>query len=170
VIGPGVPPVVVRERRAGDTRAVRRVARAAWRATYGGVLPDAFVRAVLRRAYDRRRLVEGLADPTLHAFVAEDSEVVGYADVRAREGGVELTRIYVHPARQGQGAGTALLRACVEAAKSVGAPALRVGVDPTNLAAIAWYRRRGFEPAGDGVLTIGRLERPLRTFALPLPA
>jgi ribosomal protein S18 acetylase RimI-like enzyme len=161
--------VPVRERRAGDGRAVRRVARAAWRATYEGRIPSDFVRAVLRRGYDRRRLVESLADRRRDAFVADDGEVVGYADLFApRRGDAELTRLYVRPDRQGRGIGRALLGAAVAAARRRRARAVEVGVDPTNERAIAWYLRQGFREKKGSTLEVGTLSRPIRTFSLAL--
>jgi ribosomal protein S18 acetylase RimI-like enzyme len=161
----------VRRRRATDAAGVRRVARAAWRATYEGKVPASFMRAVLRRGYDRRRLLESLADGRRDAFVADEGTVVGYADLLEEPAGrVELTRIYVRPGRQGRGIGRALLGACVAAARRRRASGLHVGVDPTNDRAIAWYRRRGFLAAGETTLEIGSLSRPLSLFFLPLRA
>jgi ribosomal protein S18 acetylase RimI-like enzyme len=163
--------VRVRERRASDTRAVRAVARATWRATYERLVPARFIRAVLRGGYDRRRLAEGLLQARRDAFVAQcGDEVVGYADViEEPPGRVELTRIYVRPDRQGTGVGAALLHACVAAARRRRAVALEVGVEPANERAIAWYRRRGFLPNGTSSLVVGSQSRPLSRLSLPLP-
>jgi len=162
--------IVVRERRASDTRAVRRIARTTWRATYEGRVPNAFIRAILRRGYDRRRMVENLLDPARHAFVAEaDGHLVGYADLR--EGDPlehELTRIYVLPTVQHTGCGRALLSRCVDVARARGARRLALDVDPANAPAISWYERRGFRRLGTEPFTVGRITRPALRMALDI--
>ncbi len=162
--------VLVRERRAADSRGMRLVARRAWRATYAGIAPDGLVKAVLRRGYDRRRLVETLADPQRDAFVAEDSgRVLGYADcLEDPPGRVELLRIYVLPAEQGRGIGRALLAACAEAAARRTVASIEVLVDRKNRRALLWYARQGFARTGTGAFVVGRWRRPQVRMSLPL--
>lgn len=162
--------VRVRPRLAGDTRAVRRVARATWRATYRGKVPDGFIRAILRRGYDRRRLVAGLADARRDAFVAELSgRVVGYADVVEEAPlHVELVRIYVLPFAQGTGLGRALLAAALGAARRRGATRLDVAVEPENDRALRWYEAQGFRRDGTAEFVLGPWTRPQVRLSLPL--
>jgi putative acetyltransferase len=54
-----------------------------------------------------------------------------------------LSPLSVRPTHQGQGLGTALVAAALEAAESLEAPALFLEGSP------AYYGRRGFEPASD---------------------
>lgn len=154
--------LLVRGRLASDGRAVRRVARAAWRATYAGIAPPGFVRAVLRGGYDRERLLRSLIDPARDAFVAvRGGRVVGYADAKARDAHlVELLRIYVDPDAQGGGAGHALLAAVLAAARARGARRVEAGVDPANAPALRWYARQGFSEARRDTFTLGRWRRP----------
>jgi ribosomal protein S18 acetylase RimI-like enzyme len=162
--------VAVRARRASDTRAVRRVARAAWRATYGPIAPPGLIATVLRRGYGRERLLEGLVEPRRDALVAEVSgAVVGYADVfQDASDACELRRIYVAPAHQGHGAGGALLSAAVEAARGRGAGRLDVAVDRENARAVQWYERRGFARCGTSRFDVGPWSRPQVRLSLPL--
>lgn len=152
----------VRARLASDGRAVRRVACAAWRATYAGIAPAGFVRAVLRAGYDRERLLRGLVDPARDAFVAvREGRVVGYADAKEREGGLaELLRIYVDPGEQGRGAGHALLEAVLAATRARGARRLEAGVDLENAPALRWYARQGFRVVRRDTFSVGRWSRP----------
>lgn len=69
-----------------------------------------------------------------HGFVAEDVP--------------ELT-IGMQPEVRGQGLGTALLHALLDAAAARGERAVSLSVDPANAAAIALYRKVGFEQVGD---------------------
>jgi ribosomal protein S18 acetylase RimI-like enzyme len=155
-------PITIQARRAGDAREVRRVARAAWRATYADLVPKGFIRAILRAGYHRERLLLGLLDPGRDAFVARrDGRVVGYADAVERGGGhVELTRIYVAPTHQGEGAGHALLEAVLAAMRTRGATRLEVHVEPSNVAALAWYARQGFSETGRDTFVVGPWTRP----------
>ena len=154
--------VLARPRLASDTRAVRRVARATWRATYGPIAPPGFIGLVLRRGYARERLVLGLVERKRDAFVAEvDGRVVGYADAFEETPGlVELRRIYVEPTAQGRGVGRALLDAVVTAARARRAARIEAAVDVSNASAVAWYERNGFVRCGQGVFEVGEWSRP----------
>lgn len=63
-----------------------------------------------------------------------------------------LDGICVDDANRGRGAGTALLEAAVELARSEGLRAVRLSVVDTNPRAEALYRRRGFEQISTGSL------------------
>lgn len=167
--GPAAAPVV-RPRRASDTRAVRRVARRTWRATYARIAPAALVATVLRRGYAHEALLRTLLDVARDAFVVEaGGEVVGYADVVLRTAAeAEVTRLYVRPDRQGAGLGCALLLACLSAARRRGAARVVLGVDRDNRRAVAWYRRQGFVPVGTDVFEAGGASRPLVRLARDL--
>jgi ribosomal protein S18 acetylase RimI-like enzyme len=160
----------VRARLASDTRAVRRVARAAWRATYGPIAPPGFIGLVLRRGYARERLVEGLVDRRRDALVAwRDGRVVGYADLyETAPGRCELRRLYVDPPAQAAGVGRALLGAAVDAAARRGASRVDVAVDRANASAVSWYERRGFVRCGASAFEAGGWSRPQVLLALDL--
>jgi ribosomal protein S18 acetylase RimI-like enzyme len=161
---------VVRERRASDTRVVRKIARITWRATYEGYTPAALIRGVLRRGYDRERLLLSLIDRRRDVFVVEwNSSVVGYADlVEGPPFEVELTRIYVLPEFQGSGCGLALLDRCLAAARARGARRMVLGVDVHNRRSIAWYERHGFRAAGQEMYSIAGMERPVLRMTLAI--
>src|SRR5438105_3428901 len=163
---------MVRPRAAGDSRAVRRVARSAWRATYSRLAPAAFIRAVLRGGYGRERLLRGLTDPRRDALVVEEGGLVlGYADVLEEPPrACELMRIYVDPPAQGRGLGRALLLEAARAARRRGASSLSVAVDRRNRRAQAWYRRQGFRPAGRATFDLAGWSRPQVALALDLAA
>jgi ribosomal protein S18 acetylase RimI-like enzyme len=162
--------VEVRDRRASDGRAVRRVARRAWRATYEPIAPSGFIATVLRRGYARDRLLLGLTDPARDALVAlVDGRLVGFADALEREAGlVELARIYVDPEAQGAGAGSALLARVRAAACARRAHRIEASVDPGNVRALAWYARQGFAVVGRDTFTLGPWVRPTVLLALDL--
>ncbi len=148
--------VVVRPRLASDTRAVRRVARAAWRAALQGRAPAGFLAAVWRTFYGRERLVLGLVDPRRDAFVAERAgEVVGYADGIFHPGadgpaGYDLARTYVAPEAWGGGVGRALVDALLTAARARGIDRVDVEVDEANGPGLRFWERLGFARTGVG--------------------
>jgi ribosomal protein S18 acetylase RimI-like enzyme len=77
-------------------------------------------------------------DRLLRVFDAADSAL----QRAAPEPRWYLETIAVDPARQGAGAGTALVRAVHERADADGVPTVLLTVNPAN---VAWYRRRGYE-------------------------
>lgn len=58
--------------------------------------------------------------------------------------------LLTHPAYRSRGVGTALLRACEEAARAHGAARIGLGVGVTNQRARALYERLGYHDAGLG--------------------
>jgi GNAT superfamily N-acetyltransferase len=76
--------------------------------------------------------------------VHEGGTPVAFAQLERREGGAEITHVYVHPDHRGGGRGTAMTRAAIEAGSD--APDLWIVADdedrPKEL-----YARLGFRPA-----------------------
>ncbi len=70
--------------------------------------------------------------------------------------GLEIERIYVHPARKGQGFGRRLIGYAVQVAREHGLPYVWLGVWEQNPAAIAFYTAMGFERCGEHTFTIGK--------------
>jgi diamine N-acetyltransferase len=71
----------------------------------------------------------------------------------ARDGDIELKRIYALSRYHGSGLGTALMEAAIEEAK--GFDRLLLGVYRENPRAIAFYRKHGFELAGERRFEVG---------------
>ncbi|MEU8820267.1 GNAT family N-acetyltransferase [Actinoplanes sp. NPDC048796] len=89
------------------------------------------------------------------AWVAADGGPVGYLLARLVDGDVHVEQVSVHPSRQGEGAGSALLERAEQYAVECGAKALTL----TTFADVPWnapyYRRRGFAVVDEGELTPG---------------
>ncbi len=82
-----------------------------------------------------------------------DNEVIGWAclsEVTSRcvYRGVAETSIYVDNKVQGQGVGTALLQALIEASEAAGYWTLQARIFPENPASIAIHQKLGFEILG----------------------
>jgi ribosomal-protein-alanine N-acetyltransferase len=85
-----------------------------------------------------------------HLAVAElAGEVVGYAEGELRLPAAHLNRIAVHPAHQGHGIGTLLLRDTLRAFWRCGAEHVTLNTQTDNRCSQRLYRRFGFEPTGD---------------------
>lgn len=102
------------------------------------------------------RLTEGLTAPVgnLQLVAERDGDVVGAAGVMAacpqvRRRHVMMLGITVSPQAQGQGVGTALMRAlCDHADRWVGALRIELSVFTDNEVAVRLYRNFGFEIEG----------------------
>lgn len=125
----------------------------------------------------RRLLGRGSAD----VFVAEaEGAVLGDAVVLYRRGyqGARLYSLVVHPDARGRGIAGNLLYAVEEGARERGCVVLRLEVRENNEAAIALYRKHGYEGAGrtadyyhDGsaALRMRKRLREGRTVLYPVP-
>lgn len=67
----------------------------------------------------------------------------------AHPNAVHLVSMWVDPAARGRGVGRRLVEAVVEWAREQGARAVHLWVADGNDAALALYRKAGFEPTGD---------------------
>lgn len=118
-----------------------------------------------------------LAAPRRWYVVATDPDggVLGYAGLAGSGAEADVQTIAVAPAAQGTGLGRLLLDALVDRAAQQGATSVLLEVRADNIAAIALYRRAGFErislrrryyQPGDVDALIMRL-RPARRVAGP---
>lgn len=137
----------VRPARPGDAEAISAVRVLGWQVAYRGVIPDAVLDAMVPDSDGSRRWLEHPA-PGARVLVAEiGKQVVGFVGAgpdRDGSAGYEIYLIYVHPERQGEGAGRALMTAALA---GVDDPVV-VWVLAANTAARAFYARLGFVPDG----------------------
>jgi GNAT superfamily N-acetyltransferase len=135
---------------AADAPAIAEVRVNAWRTTYRGMIPDAYLDAM--KVEDSAAMWDRVltAGPnTVSVFVAEiDGRVVGFASgvtkPEAKHGfDSELTGIYVAREAQGAGIGKRLVAAVAAAQRSHGATGMIVWVIAGNKIARAFYEALG---------------------------
>lgn len=131
-----------------DAAAIERVRTDTWRAAYRGLLPDSVLDAL---GYDSTRRRQQMAAMTADRFalVAEHGgEFIGFAyggpsrsEDSAHQG--EIYAIYVLPAHQGHGHGSALMRAGAREVQARGWRGMLVWVLRENHASRRFYERMG---------------------------
>jgi ribosomal protein S18 acetylase RimI-like enzyme len=134
-----------------DAEALAHVHVAAWRDTYRGLLPDAYLARMSEEAFARRfahaLLKPGPDDVTL--AVADRWGLSGYAQGgpsrRGAPGEAEVATLYLLRAAQGQGLGRRLLAATARALAARGARSLVISVLRDNFGARGFYEHLGGE-------------------------
>lgn len=102
----------------------------------------------LDREERRAVFVRTLENPNAASFVAEaDQRIVGNLGV-TMSGGIAEFGMMIRDGYRGQGIGSALLEACLDWARSAMAHKVALSVWPHNVAAIALYKKFGFEIEG----------------------
>ena len=143
-------PVSIRPATAEDASAIARVRIDSWRATYRGIVPDAYLDSMdvdeSTQLWDRVLS----ADRTgASVFVAEDDgRIVGFAAGNMlkeprHELNAELTAIYLRPDYQHAGIGRRLVESVARAERAHGANGLIVWVISRNKRARAFYEGLG---------------------------
>jgi len=143
---------LIRDALVADAPAIARVRIDAWRATYRGIMPDAYLDSMNladSAAFWERILASG--SPNASVYVAQsDRGVVGFASANVREApkfdlDAELSAIYVAADHQRQGVGRRLVAAVAAAQRARGATGFISWVIARNQPARAFYERLGGE-------------------------
>jgi ribosomal protein S18 acetylase RimI-like enzyme len=135
---------LIRSARADDLAAVRALLVETWHDTYDSILGATRVTMVT----DDRHSLANLGRETHrgdHAFLVGvvEGNIEGTASATLGEGQtLTIERLYVRPARQRQGSGSALLDACL--AQFPQALRIRLEVEAENIKGRAFYARHGF--------------------------
>jgi GNAT superfamily N-acetyltransferase len=137
--------VWVRPAAPSDVPAIRRVAVAAWRATYAGRMADDTIERFLAAAYSEERIAVRIDrhEVLVAGTALGDPDALAFAEVAAHDDHLQLVAIYTLPESRGRGLGTALVEAVVEAHPHVD---LAADVLVENALAEPFYAARGFVP------------------------
>ena len=175
--GPQLAPALgatVRASTAADADAIQAIARAAWRATYGGLIGEEARERYIERAYGTAWLAELHARGDVRGFLAlEGGKAVGFAMLSLGSPaddppGAVLRSLYLQPNCQGKGHGARLLAAVRQAAQEVGEPCLWVAVHEQLAAARSWYEAHGFVYGGPASTTVDVEKITRAVYRLPL--
>lgn len=138
--------LAIRDAGAADQTRLRDLYGAAFAATYGPTLGP-FALAAMLAALDASELRHMLPGRDERAAVAVlEGQVIGSAVATERGRVAYLWGMYVHPAHQRQGVGTALLGHAVGWLSQAGS--VEVRVLPSSPWAVAFYGRHGFQETG----------------------
>ena len=130
-----------------DLPAIARLADIIWRAHYPGIISTEQIDYMLARMYSLETLREEIRLRAIrYERLLVGEEFVGFASLGPTDQAKQfkLHKIYVHPAWQGRGLGSLLMRHCEREACKLGASRLLLAVNKKNARAIAAYERNGF--------------------------
>jgi len=152
-----------------------------WRLHYPGIISTAQIDYMLAKMY----ALETLREEIRLRFIRYErllvgEELAGFASHGPTDQPkvFKLHKIYLHPAWQGQGLGSLLLRHCEHEVAKLGADRLALTVNKRNAKAIAAYQRNGFAITDSVVVNIGGgfvmddyvMEKAFRTALCPKTA
>lgn len=151
-------PVTLRDAGAADAAAIAAVHVASWRATYRGIMADAYLDGPVEQ--ERAKVWAermGAAEPPLVVVAEHDGAVVGFAcafPAEDAEWGTRIDNLHVLPGYQRQGIATRMMRTLAARIATV-EPELPVflWVYDVNSTARAAYRSLGGRPAEKGTRT-----------------
>lgn len=137
-----------------EVEAVALLARTVWQATYPALISQAQIDAMLADRYAAARIRDQLDTPR-HAWWVIGTPLAGFAHVELIDDAAKLDKLYVHPARQRLGLGSALLDVAAEWAREQGRAVLRLQVNRGNARALRAYEKYGFRIVESRVFDIG---------------
>jgi len=91
---------------------------------------------------------EAANENTLYLLALDGERVIGYAGCWISFEECQITNVAILPEYRGQGIGTKLFGAIIEAVRAKGVTAMTLEVRPSNAPARALYARYGFKDAG----------------------
>jgi ribosomal protein S18 acetylase RimI-like enzyme len=158
----------VRDGRPDDLAALVTLSRKTFTDKFGALYPPEDLTAFLDQYHSEGYYAAVLADPANLVRVAEtDNRTLSAyllcsplslpAD-NAREGALELKRIYVDTPVQGRELGSALVREAIAWAKARGAPELFLSVFSENDGARKLYERHGWKKVSEFIFEVGRTQ------------
>jgi GNAT superfamily N-acetyltransferase len=156
-----------------DAALIAKMHAQSWVSTYRGMLPDAFLDLEVyedRESYWHAQVCV-LETGAGNLLIAElDGQPIGFVCMLAPDdnGSVLIDNLHAIPGYKGAGAGTAMLDAARQWARTRGAGSMYLYVLETNLAAIGFYEARGWRLAGREEDEMGGIEIMVLRYVFPL--
>jgi GNAT superfamily N-acetyltransferase len=151
------PAIQIRHGSAADAAALSAFAARTFAETFGHDNNAEDLHAHLATAYGIEQQARELSDPAWSTLLAhDDGRLIAYAQLRrgatppcvVHADPVELHRFYVDRPWHGRAVAAALMASARDAARTLGARHLWLGVWERNPRAIAFYRKSGFVDVG----------------------
>lgn len=146
----------IRKAEIEDAPGVAKVHVETWQSHYKGQIPDDYL-ANLSVEKRTKSWIETFSNPKPNnkTFVADEAgEIQGFCsvgpsrDVGASHETGELYAIYLDPSKQGQGIGSALMKAGLDFLREQGFTKVTLWVLKTNLKTISFYEAKGWKVDG----------------------
>lgn len=160
--------VTIREVVPEDLGALVDIARQTFIDTYASLNSEENMRSYLKKYFSKEQLSADLTcENTIFYFAFIDDQVVGYLKLNTgdaqtelqRENSLEIERIYVLKALQGNRVGQRFCAHAAEVAKERKADFVWLGVWEQNLKAIEFYEKNGFVTFNQHVFVLGDEEQ-----------
>jgi GNAT superfamily N-acetyltransferase len=148
------PALSLRAATIADAALIASIHTTSWRATYRGLLPDAFLDGEVaqeRADWWEARMGAPGGERRMVLIAVLDDEPIGFVCVERQPEsawGVLLDNLHALPGYQGIGVGKLLMRAARDWAREQGETQLHLYVLEGNRPAIAFYERQGWQFAG----------------------
>ncbi|WP_207428520.1 GNAT family N-acetyltransferase [Pedobacter sp. SYSU D00535] len=129
----------------GDIPSIHHLAHQIWWATYAEILSAEQIEFMLHDMYSSEALQNQMTGG-IQFIVAEKTEPLGFAGYSpATEGSAtKIHKLYISPAQQGKGVGSALIRYILEETKKIEGSSLELNVNRNN-PALQFYLKKGFQ-------------------------
>ncbi|WP_018479741.1 GNAT family N-acetyltransferase [Pontibacter roseus] len=147
----------IREATYADIATIHRLASAIWEPTYSPILTQEQIAYMFQIIYTTEALQQQMEEGQTFLLLYSDSEPLGFAAYSLKDGQEQvykLNKIYLLPARQGEGLGKRLLEAVEERVAALGALFLDLNVNRHNKAK-AFYERCGYQVHQEEDIAIG---------------
>lgn len=143
---------------------LQRISRVTFEDTFSHCTAPDDMAKFLAEAYATETLLEQMANPeSFFYFITVDGTAAGYLKLNIGAAQVEqmpdtdmeLERLYILPTHKRQGLGSKLMDFALARARELGKTRIWLGVWEGNEAALALYKRNGFEIFGEHTFQVG---------------
>jgi ribosomal protein S18 acetylase RimI-like enzyme len=147
-----------------ELEALRQLAIEIYRITFEKDNTEENMQQYLAKAFSREQVEAEMSEVGSYFYGAYvDGKMVGYLRLRTSEeanqylgaSNIELQRLYVHPATQGQGISSELMKTAIQKTRELQLQWLWLGVWENNVKAQAIYQKWGFEKFSEHVFWMG---------------
>ncbi len=137
----------------GDIKELQRICRQSYTKVFANHWTDDGLDLYLKEQFNNNRLINELNNSTYnYFFIRKNKENIGFAKINYKTAeelsdldNCELEKIYIFPNYNGLGIGKSVMENLIMKAKNLGKKLMYLCVIDTNLSAIAFYKKIGFQ-------------------------